>query len=543
MANKIIRDYHYLIVSKSRQTGITTDLGGVCLYGMNFHDNWGSAIMSRTGKVAQDFIGKIKFAMTQLSLKHPFLMQEVQKANEKTVLLANFSVVEASTTTADGIRSTTACFFIVDEAAFARQIAEGFSSSLHTLNLVLASYMDDLKKGKKTLRPWGIAVVSSPNGKTGKGYWFWNMWDKSKHPHSKYPEEEQNAYIPLRYHWSEVPEYDDAWYSQECKNLNFDIARIRQELDLVFLDSVSNLIPARLVSAIKVSNKPIKKYFADNFHIYMPPSPTKQYLIGADCATGETINDDPDESAFVVLDVDTGIIQADFSAYVRYDTFAKILYKAGVLYNNALVAVERNHVGISVIQKLRDDLQYQNMYIHKGDGLDESGKVIYGYPTVGTNRNRIVNVAIASLYENPYLNSIRLLNQYLGLENRKGKIAGYGSNHDDIVMAHAISIEIRRLSYGYTIGDDSLMSVDKEYSDTLTIKGEVDLIKSVNEKNMTEKERVLSKQEESFDDRFFQKVEEIEEKIGESFSYDEIDSILRKFKGRNFTSFGKSIRK
>jgi len=64
--------YHFVIVLKSRQTGLSTLGAGICTWGMIFFDNWGAGVISRRGRDAVQFGKKVKTALTEISEKHPF---------------------------------------------------------------------------------------------------------------------------------------------------------------------------------------------------------------------------------------------------------------------------------------------------------------------------------------------------------------------------------------------------------------------------------------------------------------------------------------
>jgi len=51
------------------------------------------------------------------------------------------------------------------------------------------------------VRPSGISIISTPNG---VGNWYHRMWLGAISG--------DNMYTPIKFHWSEIPDYDAKWY-------------------------------------------------------------------------------------------------------------------------------------------------------------------------------------------------------------------------------------------------------------------------------------------------------------------------------------------
>lgn len=520
LANNILDRYHFLIILKSRQTGMSTDLAGYVLWSMLFFDNWGAGVISKRSKEAKKFIAKIKFAIKHLSERHAFLLHRVEKANESEILFNNNSSVISDTATEDGVRGDTMCFLVVDEVAFNKKMSEAYQASYHTLGLIFASYMKAEKEGRTINRPWGVAMLSSPNGKKGKGQFFYKLWKNAKHPYSK--NKTKNLFVPLKYHWSEISEYTGEWYKSECAALDYNILRIKQELDLIFLDSTSEILPEDLVRDIVVMPKPKYQFYGRKLNVYKKPEQGKEYIIGGDVATGATINNNPDKSALVVIDAHSGLVCADYDNIVQYPDFANVAFNVSKLYNFGVLAVERNSIGLAVLQLLQATLRYPNLYRHRGSLDHKTKKPVIGFPTTTANRNRIVSKAIAYLYENPILNSLALLSEFTELENKNGKIAAYGGSHDDLVMAFAIALEVRTSVYGYEIGVSSLVNPISDEEAEELVDRNMEVLLASNDINLdkTEKESIGN---------FHKEITRIENSTGMYFSNDEIDSVMKKF--------------
>jgi len=112
-----------------------------------------------------------------------------------------------------------------------------------------------------------------------------------------------------------------------------------------------------------------QKAFAQNnyghLYVYAPAEPNRSYVIGADPSEGLSEGDD---SAICVLSVPDLVEVAHWSRPLDPDHFGDILYCLGMMYNEALIGVERNSFGGAVIGRLAKDLHYPRIYWKEEDG-------------------------------------------------------------------------------------------------------------------------------------------------------------------------------
>jgi hypothetical protein len=107
--------------------------------------------------------------------------------------------------------------------------------------------------------------------------------------------------------------------------------------------------------------------------IYRKPQEFHRYVIGADVAAGKMISSegdlpDTDYSCAQVIDANTLEQVAVFHGRIDPDMYGRQLELLGTLYNNALIAVERNSLGLATLITLRD-LYYPNIYFKEQFGL------------------------------------------------------------------------------------------------------------------------------------------------------------------------------
>lgn len=186
--------------------------------------------------------------------------------------------------------------------------------------------------------------------------------------------------------------------------------------------------------------------------------PGRRYLIGADPATGRTVfTEDTDNSAAVVIDMETGEEMAAYRARVTPVDFAWDLDELGRYYNDAPIAVERTGDGGTVILVLGGDCKYPAIVKFK-EWHRKNKKMIEveGFPTNLRTRPIALNFAAAQMKEHPetiwdeqYINEALLF-----VRDERGIPAGANGSHDDTVSARWIAFGARAHLLGYwTPGD------------------------------------------------------------------------------------------
>jgi hypothetical protein len=158
-----------------------------------------------------------------------------------------------------------------------------------------------------------------------------------------------------------------------------------------------------------------------------------QYVLSVDPSTGE----DRDQSAIEVVDQSTMEQVAEYAGKVDSTVLSMMADYLGRWYNGAKILVERNGYGMAVLQKLRDELYYPNLWREiKSPGHASD----YGWKTTPNTKAQL-NARIIDGVEDVTIYSARLYKQltiYVNLRSNKfGHEPGAG-NHDDLVMAFGI---------------------------------------------------------------------------------------------------------
>lgn len=182
--------------------------------------------------------------------------------------------------------------------------------------------------------------------------------------------------------------------------------------------------------------------------VFREPDPNGHYCIGADVAEGLP---NGDYSASYVIDAFTGDDVAVLHGHIDDDTFGWMLDGLGRRYNEAVLGVEINNIGHSVMNVLLNYAVYPNLYYHDNYnaevGENESKP---GWPTTTITRPIMVAEMIIIVRDGLCrISDIELINEMKTfVKNKNGKPQAQGKGkadgaHDDRVMAWGIAQQMR----------------------------------------------------------------------------------------------------
>ena len=205
-------------------------------------------------------------------------------------------------------------------------------------------------------------------------------------------------------------------------------------------------------------------YFEENreghLEIWQTPSFDDKFIIGADVALGVG----QDHSTAVVLNKEREVCALFRDNQIDPSLYGDILFYLGRYFNNALVAVESNSLGIATLNRLKQ-MNYLNLYYQtKASQLtsEESGKP--GFRTTIATKPMIIGNLKRAIEDNDMeINSdliVGELKTYVANDN--GHTAALAGNHDDCVMALAIAFEAYR-THQHKLQNDIVSFRDKNY--------------------------------------------------------------------------------
>lgn len=225
-----------------------------------------------------------------------------------------------------------------------------------------------------------------------------------------------------------------------------------------------------------INENPLEEF--KKVKIWRKPNPKKRYIVGADVATGKNAivvkgggaNEQPedlDASTAVVYELESGEECASYHARLSPEEFAWDINELARLYNDAIVAVERNGDGGTVLLTLEVMCMYGNIYKHKEWYRRGSKRQIIewpGFPTSTRTRPIALNRLRNMVQSAPELfHDVKFIEEALNfVRNEKGIPAAAPGGHDDRVMCRAVGAYARAV----VLGDvDALATPSESYRD------------------------------------------------------------------------------
>ncbi len=171
---------------------------------------------------------------------------------------------------------------------------------------------------------------------------------------------------------------------------------------------------------------------------YLPPQPEKHYIIGVDPAGGGS---EGDYACAQVIDRASGMQCAELRGHLTPEELAGRVAILSRQYNLALVAVERNNHGHTVLSSLR--MLHADVPVYHQKGHE-------GWLTNSATRPEMLGNLVAVVSAAPCLfMSARLLGELKTFVTRPdGTKAAANGAHDDTVMAMAIAQIVRAEEVG-----------------------------------------------------------------------------------------------
>lgn len=195
----------------------------------------------------------------------------------------------------------------------------------------------------------------------------------------------------------------------------------------------------------------------ERFRIFKFPDKTHLYVIGADTGSGIVVNREGDYSSADVVDVMTGEQVAQLHLLAEPTSYAEDLYNLGMFYNTALIAVEADGHGLSVMNKLRE-MGYTRIYQRRVfDKISNQWVGKIGWATTPKTKKLIIDSLRADFYNMTLIiNNKETLNEmatFVKLANKSDSMGAVVGAHDDRVMSLAIANQVRRDYANYNLQD------------------------------------------------------------------------------------------
>ena len=414
---KDFNDYRFNVILKARQLGISTITAGYITWMMLFHRDKAILVMATKFATAGNLVKKVKNIMR--NLPEWIKIAQISVDNRTSFELSNGSSIKAASTSGDAGRSEALSLLVLDEAAHIEGLEELWTGLYPTLST-----------GGRCI------ALSTPNG---VGNWF--------HKTCTDAEAGANNFNLTTLMWDVHPDRNEAWYKRETKNMS--TRQIAQELECNFNTSGETVIDPECMSWV-LSNVKEPKHrtgFDRNIWMWEEYDPTCNYLMVADVARG----DGADYSTFHIIKLETLEVIAEYQGKPTLDMFAHVLNQTGREFGNAMLVVENNNVGYSVLGKLIE-FDYPNLY-HSIKSTHEyieqhqaehRTSAVPGFTTSMKTRPLIV-AKLEEFIRNKLITiySPRLVNELKTFIWRNGKPQAMKGYNDDLIMALAIACWVR----------------------------------------------------------------------------------------------------
>lgn len=258
---------------KSRQMMATWVVAGYILWMMLFHPRTECLILCKKQEDSAGFGERIKFLNRHLP---DFLRGQIRKENISVLQLDNDAGVKFLPATPEAARSSQAKFMALDEFGHQEGARQIWTAA------------------KPALQDVGHSVVfSSPNGTSGKGRKFYELWDGA----------EQFGFKRRVIHYGLDPAKDAAWVEREKKGFSDD--EWNQEYECQFVGFAGRVYPEFRRDIHEVDLPPLRadgRFYAGidfgfaNPFVYIlvycpPPDFAEYYVIGEHYRKGMLLSD------------------------------------------------------------------------------------------------------------------------------------------------------------------------------------------------------------------------------------------------------------
>jgi hypothetical protein len=388
-------DTRFNLVRKFRQAGITTLCAAYSLWSIIFKEHHNVMVVSIGDRESTAFLARVMDMYEDLPT---WLKPVIKEKNKHTLHLSTGSKVKSQPAGAG--RGESVSHLIVDEAAFIERMREFWAAVYPTVST-----------GGK------VTMLSTVNGMSNLFYELWRDANKG-----------ENRFNVVEINWREHPDYTEKWAEETRANMPPRLWL--QEYECEFLGTGDTFIDfdtlQRLTDTVVASFRP---EYQNRLRVFKDPDPYHQYMITVDASYGR----EHDYSAFHVINLYNGEQVAEFYSNVTsLRDLAQIISDVGIRYNLAYVVIERNGLGMALIERLFEDIEYENMW------MDEKGE--FGIQLTTKTREVVLSYLEDYVRSSKIkVNSQRTLDELVTfiINEDTGKVAADDGYHDDLVMSLA----------------------------------------------------------------------------------------------------------
>ncbi len=385
----------------------------LALWQVSFHPHNRVIVFSQDESKAKEFSRKCRVAWDNLPAWLQVPLSNPQLST--TLELSNGSRILPQAATEKAARSLNCQLLVLDEFAHQEYGAAIFDAAAATAR----------SAGQR------ILVISTANG---AGNAFHSHWRQAVEGGGLWP-----IFLP----WSIRPGRDEAWYANATKG--YSAHKAAQEYpanpETAFILSGRGRFDTDALGAILAGcREPIATELNGSLKVWETPVAGRSYVLGADPAEGLQKGD---YSAAVVLDQQTGLDVAWVHGHFPPQQFAAILNDLGLWYGGALLGVERNNHGHTVLLELQHH-GYPAIYAHRDYDATGSVSERVGWPTTAKTKPLAIDGLAQAIQERWAFHDAAFIAEartYVIKEN--GSTGASGALNDDRIMAASIALQLR----------------------------------------------------------------------------------------------------
>lgn len=373
-----IKNNRKTILLASRQVGKSTILTMYALWEACFFADKSIVLIANKEATAIEIFRRIKLAYEQLP---NYLKPGIDEWAKTSVKFSNGSRILISTTTGSAARGMTINTLLLDELAFIepQSILEDFWRSV----------MPTISRAKTSK----VLISSTPNGTNNL---FHDQVTGAKKEGRLW-----NGFKLETIKWDEIPGRDEDWKNERIAELgSYD--SFLQEYECHFIDSGDAAIDEKLFAEMLLNcTDPIMTTEEGCYKIWDEPDAEHTYIAGIDTSEGV----DKDASVIQILDItDIRNIQQVACYHNKKISPAKFADKCFEIlchWGRPLALIERNNQGAQVVDRLIQDMNYENIVNY---GAKEAKRVNMSMAGIVSHTNTKYKAVMNQRY---YLNEAR----------------------------------------------------------------------------------------------------------------------------------------
>lgn len=468
------------IISKARQIGFSTLSLGLCLYYACTNSSTNYLLVSYKAESSSSLFEKLK--MMYDSLPHDkYSFPKIKRSNRDEFVLDNGSRIQCSVAGLKDIgRGTTYQYILLSEFAFYQNqekvllSAEQALAKNETSRVVIETTSNGFNyyqevfmnafKGKSKYKAFFFPFYSSAYERQFKHdynqaeEWYKatnggrrlspaDLDDDEKILHEKGATLKQLMWRRWKLLDMSIQEFYQEFPSNPMESfISSGFSVFDQSKVLERINATPEPMPKMELSHLP---EPLLKYINRGLFIFKLPKRGERYFGGADTASGSG----GDSSTITILDSDGEQVASFYHNKVPVYVFAEIIDCIGRFYNYTFFVIERNSYGLPLLERLRKEYDYLNLYKHKVFNQSTGRKQMkLGWQTTAVTKSILVSdckehFEVGMIQVN-CKETLAQMQIFVEADGKTGNKAGQG-NHDDLVISLAFAVQAIKANKWY----------------------------------------------------------------------------------------------